>query len=167
MSQIPAFLLLLWIAAFASFVSSAKGDDDIGQDREQQLDWSGISENANQLRVTHGDGIVSMTTAGTDPYFFFDLPRLSRSDRDWMLEVETFCPEGVQGLEWRSGRSIHRAQSIALPRIERSEGWTTYKLNLTKTAPNAVADAADAEVSVRIDLGNVPGVRLQVRKVSV
>ncbi|PAY18587.1 hypothetical protein CKO51_15530 [Rhodopirellula sp. SM50] len=132
---------------------------------EYPLDWSGVGDQANQLRVSQHDGVVSFLALGNDPYFRFVLPRLPATGRDWILELEYFCPDGIRGLQWRSGRGIHRPAATALPSMPNAEGWTKYAFSLNALVPDVIG--GDAEVPVRIDLGSRSGVQLQVRGVVV
>ncbi|MCS7468939.1 DUF5722 domain-containing protein [Stieleria sp. ICT_E10.1] len=129
------------------------------------LDWSGAGDQANQLRVSQHDGVVSFLTLGNDPFFRFELPRLPATERDWMLELDYFCPDGIRGIEWRSGRGIHRPAATSLPSMPNAEGWTKYAFSLNELAPGVID--SDTAVPVRIDLGSRSGIQLQVRGVVV
>ena len=158
-------LLLVLIGSADAVVPATEVEDRVDPHQAVRLDWSGIASRSNQLRTSNRDGVVSIWTEGQDPYFHFELPRLGKRNRDWILEFEYFCPQGIQGLQWRSGRSLHKPTAVSLPAISVAEGWTTYTLNLSQIAPDAVG--TDAAVPARIDLGAVAGVRLQIRNVLI
>lgn len=130
-----------------------------------RLDWSKIGQVSNQIRTRQQNDVLSITTDGQDPFFRFEIPELAKSDRDWILELEYFCPQGIQGLEWRSGPGINKPPAVALPAMASAEGWTTYSLNLNEIASDVIA--ARRSMPARIDLGRVAGVRLQVRNIII
>ena len=111
----------------------------------------------------HEPGQVVITTTGGDPYFWFELPPAATSARDWVLAFEYFCPQGVRGLEWRWGLPPSQKRTASLPSLAPAEGWTTYRVNLTKLG----SVESNARLPVRLDLGNKPGVRLRIRNMQL
>lgn len=134
-----------------------------------RIDWSNVAHHSHHIRVSVQDGVISFRTEGTDPYFHFAIPALPNSNRSWIMEFSYFCPEGVNGLQWRSGRKVHHPSATPLPPMPKAEGWTRYTLNLNETVPEFIDDASESDerIPVRIDLGNKAGVQLQVRDVVV
>ena len=139
-----------------------------------QLDWSAIGEKAHQIRVTPQQDSLSLLTLGSDPYFRFQMPSLETRERDWILQWEYFCADGVGGMEWRSGRNLGNPVAKKLPPMPNAEGWTVYTINLNELSPDSVfAESSPGRaakmrtVPVRIDLGGRSGLRLQVRNVVV
>lgn len=109
---------------------------------------------------------VSLTTSGRDPFLIFELPPVTAGDaasRDHFLSLEYLCPEGVRSVEMFVGRPARPGNRHELPAIDQSEGWATYKVNLTEVAPAALN--SDKATPIRIDFGRKPGVRIQVRNV--
>ncbi|MCA9136385.1 MAG: hypothetical protein KDB00_06495 [Planctomycetales bacterium] len=155
-------LFTAWLIASASLTFSQEPNV---QSASIPIDWSSIGQHSNQIAVTEEQGTISILAEGSDPYFRFQMPALPKSTRDWILELEYFCAQGITRMEWRSGPGIHRPPAAALPDMPSAEGWTTYTLNLNQIAPSVVH--ANRELPIRIDLGNTPGIRLQVRSVVV
>ncbi|MEO1525772.1 MAG: DUF5722 domain-containing protein [Planctomycetota bacterium] len=106
---------------------------------------------------------VEFRTSGSDPYFWFELPSAPKSERDWMLEFEYSCPEGVRDLEWRWGRPPSSSRTTTIPALAPAEGWTTYSINVSKLG----SIDGSSPMPVRLDLGNKPGVRLRVREMVI
>ncbi len=161
-------LLLLCLTNFASGDANDGGRGDGATSTTRgiyRLDWSRVGDHVNQLRISQQDGVVTFLTQGSDPFFRFQLPPLEAAERDWMLELEYFCPDGIRGIQWRSGAGIHRPDATALPNLPSAEGWTKYAFSLSELAPEAIGSAV--EIPVRIDLGTRPNIQLQVRRVIV
>lgn len=159
---LTATLLLAWMIAPASSVIAWETDNPIAS---QRIDWRSIGQSSNQIVVTHQQEVVSILTEGDDPFFRFQMPVLSESTRDWIFELDYFCPQGISRPQWRSGKGIHRATATSLPDIPVAEGWTKYTLNLNEIDPDMIR--VGGAMPVRIDLGVVPGIKLQVRSVIV
>lgn len=109
------------------------------------------------------DDTYVITTTGEDPFIRFELPIAKRIDRDWYLSMETFCTEGVSNVHFYAGRQPTHEDFVSLPDVDSSEGWTTYHVNLSRLAPDAISP--DRSTPVRIDWGTREGVRLSVRNV--
>lgn len=138
-------------------------------DPSQSLDGQSVSWDSVEIHDLQRDvepHAVSLTTTGPDPFLFCDLPPVSTAaaaSRDHYLSLEYLCPEGVRAVELFVGRPARAANRYGLPAIDRSEGWTTYKVNLSDVAPAALNP--DKSTPIRIDFGRKPGVRIQVRNV--
>ncbi|WP_161604237.1 DUF5722 domain-containing protein [Roseiconus nitratireducens] len=127
------------------------------------IDWREITAEAHDVSVAATDAQVSIETMGEDPFFWFEMPAIPTSDRDWMLSISYFCPQGVSGIQWRTGRPARADGFVDLPAMAPAEGWTEYVVNLSQLAPEAVR--SEGPVAIRLDLGNHAGVKLMVRGV--
>lgn len=156
-SRCIVFVALLVVACQVS-TSSLAGDD-------AGVDWSMIGNSCHDLDVIISDEEIELVTRGVDPFFLFQLPKLESTSRDWMLQWEYFSPDGVSGLQWRSGAGIHAPQSKSLPSMAKAEGWTTYSINVSDLASESLHQSDG--LRVRIDLGGQPNRRLRVRDVVV
>ena len=173
MSSTILIRFLSMVALVVLAVQPGRGQTTSVADRsetELSIDWSSIDRSSNDLEASvFADGEIEIITRGEDPFFYFRLPPLSPSDRDWVLAWEFFSPQGVRDLQWRSGDGVRRPPFDEMPPMPKSEGWTTYSVNVSKL-DQQIADAAGAGASgmeVRIDLGRQAGRRLRVRNVVV
>ncbi|MCO8122443.1 DUF5722 domain-containing protein [Stieleria sp. TO1_6] len=151
-------LLFSWLLAVTA---NAQQPDDLAG----RLDWSGIATTAHQMTANESAGVIEIQTTGGDPYFWFQMPPLPPSSRDWMLSLEYFCAPGISSVEWRTRQSNRLSPAAALPAMPPAEGWTTYSANLSQLSPDSISP--DQSVTIRMDLGSRSGIRLQVRKVRV
>lgn len=129
------------------------------------LSLAADAQHVNQITMTEANGVVTLAMTGTDPYLVFRLPSIKQIATDWMLSWDYFCADGVTDLEWRTGPQFGQADVMTLPKMEPSEGWTPYSINLSTIAPETVASSAPS--IVRIDFGRRNGVRLQLRNVKI
>ncbi|MEM9587344.1 MAG: DUF5722 domain-containing protein, partial [Planctomycetota bacterium] len=97
--------------------------------------------------------------------FWFEVTAHPGIERDWVLELDYFCPSGLKGLQWRVGRPARPGRFVSLPDLPPAEGWTTYHVNLSQLAPTSIAD--DRSTPIRLDLGLRSGVRLSVRSITI
>lgn len=118
---------------------------------------------SNDLRFDVRDGEYELTTTGNDPFVRFELPAVETIDRDWILEMETFCVAGIKRMELYVGERPTRKNAFAVPALDSSEAWTTYRLNLSRTVPGVLDE--NRPTPVRIDFGMKSDVRLSIRNV--
>lgn len=184
-AALPVYLvLMLGVAAAGRLHANAGGPAD-----GHPIDWNAAE--VHDLGRSVDGQTVSLTTTGVDPFLVCELPSVNvlastGSDgasldgasldgaslnsanvdgnrRDFFLSLEYLCPQGVRGVELFVGLPAHPANRVSLPPIAPSEGWTTYKVNLSDVAPAAL-DAIKSK-TIRIDLGRIVGVRIEVRNV--
>ena len=163
--QISITVLLL-----ALLTGTAPIDADDHVTHAKVVEWANPMVHSHDVRIARDQDVLSIETIGTDPYFRFQVPELEKIDRDWVLEFEYFCPEGIQGLQWRSGRRISDPIPKPLPPLTKAEGWTTYTINLDDLVSDTVQPRPDQTLPafpVRIDLGGIAGIKLQIRRAMV
>ena len=160
-----AMPLAFVVACFVWSVQAGGQENDGSDSNSHLVDWSSIQQHGNQIAVEQVDGVIAIRTRGTDPYFHFSIPPLDQSGRDWILQWQYFCPQGIGALELRVGRGIGNPQGIDLPPMPAAEGWTSYAINLSDLAPDARWHRSATRA--RIDLGRRDGVRIRIRDVIV
>ncbi|MCC9600241.1 DUF5722 domain-containing protein [Stieleria sp. JC731] len=125
------------------------------------IDWHKLAPRNNQVELHSGDSEIGLTTRGTDPFVWFELPSLSKQQLDWVFELSYFCADGVENLEWRIGDNASLSPVWTLPNIPKAEGWTNYTVNLSELLADRLP--VQMPVSVRVDLGTKADVRITVR----
>ncbi|WP_149498883.1 DUF5722 domain-containing protein [Roseiconus lacunae] len=131
------------------------------------LDLDELAHRNHHVELTHERSVgnqqaVTFRTQGTDPFVWFRLPSLPSKSRDWILEAEYFCPSGIKHLEWRMGDNAGLSPIWHLPPVPKAEGWTRYTVNLNELLGEQLP--ASNAISVRVDLGARPDVRLNIRR---
>ena len=120
----------------------------------------------SRCRVTEINGarpgnVIQVRTTGRDPYLVGRLVGTARAD-DQVLALEFFCASGVESPSAFFGPPFIGKRSIELPNLPVAQGWQSYHADLSDLVS---ASEMSRATQLRIDLGNRPEVRLQVRNI--
>ncbi|MEM6688747.1 MAG: DUF5722 domain-containing protein [Planctomycetota bacterium] len=129
-----------------------------------KIDWPSEAQ-INQLNVEANKGTVSLQTTGNDPYVWLTIPPLPQNERHWIFSLESFCTTNIPNPCWYVGKPPRESGRVDLPTWNRSEGWSDYKFDITKTIPRLTQ--TQAATPIRFDLGSQSDVRIEVRNLVV
>ena len=126
-------------------------------------EWKFSDGSTHHIEVTRADKTLMIKTTGNDPYLVGRLAQpISTNDR--VLEIEYFCPAGIEGASIYYGPPITAEKRISLPRIPVAEGWATFTADLQELLGKPLPPSTR---QIRLDLGDREDVRIQIRSVKL
>lgn len=126
------------------------------------IDIASETTGLHHLEREISNDAIAFRTTGNDPSIAFQIPATPVNERNWILAMDVFCPEGIQELELFYRRPWSAKRRVELPPMIRSEGWTTYQCDLSQGEEFL---RKDGPIWLRLDLGNSAGRRIQIRNV--
>ena len=132
------------------------------QDKSTAL--SADTDSLNHLELEAGpDGLLQFLTTDTDPYFYTSPLPAPLPEGHRVFSFEYFCPKGLDHLQLWFEKPAPWAHNKLIRRIGLSEGWVPFSVDLSEDLWNW-GEKGDV---LRIDLGNRPGVNIQIRNLQM
>ncbi|TWU23367.1 hypothetical protein Pla52o_29030 [Novipirellula galeiformis] len=122
--------------------------------------WTLFPERCNDVDIQRRDQVIEILTTGNDPYLVGELSEIGAEDA--VLQFDYFCVSGIEQVELFLGRTHFGDTPLSLPSIPVAEAWQTYS---TPVQLDRLRNGDPAHHTLRIDLGQRPGVRIQLRNV--
>jgi hypothetical protein len=118
---------------------------------------------SNHVDMTQSGGEWTITTTGTDPYFYILVPEGSYIDMETqkMLSFDYFCTNGTERLLVFVGNPGDQNYMVTVPYLSKAEGWTNKAIDLT----NTLIPYYEPVTSLRVTIGQSPGVTIKIRNV--
>jgi hypothetical protein len=128
-----------------------------------QVPLSLMPEGAHGMSVTTvSDGVVEVASTGDDPFLYTSpLPEGADLATTPILSLEYFSLTGTGELQVFLSPPESEASSVKAPGLNRSEGWSSHRVDLTEL----IAKATEAPTRLRIDFGQKPGRTAQIRNI--
>ncbi len=117
----------------------------------------------NDLNATvMQDQVVEIKTLGIDPWVYTKPLQHGLNSESTVLSFEYFCAKGLDHLEIYFYPKEGKVHSRLVSRIGQSEGWTKYSVDLG----NDLAGWGNPGDYLRLDLGSISGINLQIRNIA-
>ncbi|TWU65430.1 DUF5722 domain-containing protein [Crateriforma conspicua] len=116
----------------------------------------------HDLDLTIQDGVVFIQTTGNDPYLWLSLPSRPELQTDWMLDLEYFCPDGINSVQAHLGLQARAAGMVDLESFAKAEGWMPYAINLDQLRRENTKGTDTS--AIRIDLGRRANRHIKIRR---
>jgi hypothetical protein len=105
------------------------------------------------------DHVVDIKTLGSDPWIY-SKPLEHELNRELsVLSFEYFCPKGLDHLQVSFCPPLDPVHSRLVSSVGQSEGWVKYAIDLKEV----MGDWGNAGDYLRLDLGSISGVTIQIR----
>ena len=140
-----------FVAIFAPLPSAADTDFRLDKDR------------ANQISVREESGEFFLETLGIDPYIYAESKKQS-SKKDFMLEFEYFCPQGVEGAELFTEPASPQSR-IILGSLPDTQCWRKAVFNMSEKTFGKFCESGKR--GFRLDFGRKSGVKIGIRNIKL
>ncbi|MCP4313941.1 MAG: hypothetical protein GY790_22020, partial [Bacteroidetes bacterium] len=121
------------------------------------------TDSVNDLALESEAGVFRILTEGPDPYLITTPLEFALMENQQVLAFDYFCPGGIDFMqiwfEWRSPPE----RSGPARRLGNSEGWVSFSMDLGEE----MADWGKRGDVLRLDLGGVAGVQIQLKNLQI
>ncbi len=114
---------------------------------------------ANHLQVNPVGDALELETTGHDPFLVYESDSPITSDLR-VLEFDYFATQPIRHFGLYHGPPLSELSFVALPNLRQAETWHRYTCDLQTAMGRPLPEATR---KIRLDFGNDPGARLQIR----
>ena len=125
--------------------------------------YTWLPQDVHDARATPKADELDVETTGGDPWIAFSPKGTVDARSQSVLVFEYFCPEGIGNLSVYYGEPWVEGRSVRGVSLSKAEGWQPFRINLGRLTGGKFGQEGGADV--RLGLGSMPGVRIQLRNV--
>ncbi|WP_052188284.1 DUF5722 domain-containing protein [Cellulophaga sp. Hel_I_12] len=121
-------------------------------------------DKTNDIKIAFQENeIYDITTTGKNPYVL-TTPLVSKTSKpSTQLSFEYFCPTGVDFIKLHFLRSEKEISSKRIGDVGSTEGWVEFKVAIS----DALENWGEMNDVIRLDFGNAPDLKIQIKNLQI